>query len=97
MTMTDTAQSPDPSEIINIAHVTCGLVPLMQTHLGGTPPEIDVVEFRIRQGIETELWSSFGTGRDWRMTEIRKDLFTDVARFVRVEQDTLDPLGLLDF
>lgn len=92
--MNDASNSP---EIIDVAHVTCGLIPLMQTHLGGTPPEVGSVAFRIRQGIETELWSSFGTGRDWRLVEIAKDLFTDVARFVRVEQDTLDPLGLLDF
>jgi hypothetical protein len=87
----------DSTEIIDVAHVTCGLIPLMQTHLGGTPPEVETVAFRIRQGIETELWSSFGTGRDWRLVEITKDLFTDVASFVRVEQDSLDPLGLLDF
>jgi len=95
--MTDTRQSPDRPEIIDVAHVTCGLMPLMQTHLGGTSPEVESVEFRVRQGIEVELWNAFGTGRQWRLVEIRKDLFTDVARFVRVEQDELDPLGLLDF
>jgi hypothetical protein len=31
------------------------------------------------------------------MVEIRKELFHDVARFVRVEQNDLDPLGLMDF
>jgi hypothetical protein len=92
--MTDT---PDSPELIDVSHVTCGLIPLMQTHMGGAEPEVETIEFKIRQGIEAELWSSFGTGRDWRMVEIRKELFHDVARFVRVEQNDLDPLGLMDF
>ncbi|MFH1913048.1 MAG: hypothetical protein ABIK45_02075 [Pseudomonadota bacterium] len=95
--MTDSQQSPDKPEIIDVAHVTCGLMPLIQTYLGGTAPGAEAVEFRVRQGIETELWNTFGTGRQWRLSEIRNDLFTDVARFVPVEQDTLDPLGLLEF
>ncbi|WP_155931925.1 hypothetical protein [Pseudodesulfovibrio alkaliphilus] len=95
--MTESKQSSERPESIDVAHVTCGLVPLMQTHLGGTPPEVESVEFRVRQGIEVELWNAFGTGRQWRLVEIRNDLFTDVARFVRVEQDDLDPLGLLEF
>jgi len=84
-------------ELIDIKHVTCGLVPLMQTHLEGSEPNVDTVEFKIRQGIETELWSSFGTGGQWRLTEIKKDLFFDVACFVREEQSELDPLGLMEF
>ena len=84
-------------ELIDIKHVTCGLVPLMQTHLEGSEPDVDTVEFKIRQGIETELWSSFGTGGQWRLTEIKKDLFFDVACFVREEQNELDPLGLMEF
>jgi diketogulonate reductase-like aldo/keto reductase len=92
--MTDTADTP---EIIDVVHVSCGLIPLMQTHLGGTEPEVEVVEFKVHQGIETELWSSFGTGRDWVLVEIRKELFHDIAKFTRVEQNDLDPLGLLDF
>ena len=90
-------ETNDSTEIIDIQHVTCGLVPLMQTHLEGAEPEQDVVEFKIRQGIETELWNSFGTGRHWRLTEIRNDLFFDVARFERLEFDELDPLGLMEF
>lgn len=92
--MTENGESTD---IIDIQHVTCGLVPLMQTHLGGADPEQDVVEFKVRQGIETELWNSFGTGTDWRLTEIRNDLFFDVARFERQEISELDPLGLMEF
>ncbi|MBG0791224.1 MAG: hypothetical protein H0S80_12095 [Desulfovibrionaceae bacterium] len=83
--------------IIDVQHVTCGLVPLMQTHLGGTEPEVETVSFKVRQGIQTELWNSFGTGRDWRLTAIESDLFFDVVTFERVEQDELDPLGLMDF
>ena len=90
-------ETNDSTDIIDIQHVTCGLVPLMQTHLEGAEPEQDVVEFKIRQGIETELWNSFGTGRRWRLTEIRNDLFFDVARFERLEFDELDPLGLMEF
>jgi hypothetical protein len=85
------------TDIIDIQHVTCGLVPLMQTHLEGADPDQDVVEFKIRQGIQTELWNSFGTGRRWRLKEIRKDLFFDVARFERLEFSELDPLGLMEF
>lgn len=84
-------------EIIDVQHVTCGLVPLMQTHLEGSAPEVDTVSFKVRQGIQTELWNSFGTGSLWRLTEITSDLFFDVATFVRVEVSELDPLGLLEF
>lgn len=92
--MTETTDTP---EIIDVQHVTCGLVPLMQTHLEGSDPETETLEFKIRQGIETELWNSFGTGGLWRLTEIRNDLFFDVACFTREEQNELDPLGLMDF
>lgn len=92
--MTDTNQSP---ELIDIQHVTCGLVPLMQTHLEGSDPEVTDLRFKIRQGIETELWNSFGTGGNWILKEIRNELFYDVAVFERAELDELDPLGLLDF
>lgn len=95
--MTDSTTPTDASEPIDIQHVTCGLVPLMQTHLDGTEPDVEVVEFKIRQGIQTELWNSFGTGKDWRLTEIKKDLFFDIASFIRVETDELDPLGLMEF
>lgn len=84
-------------EIIDVQHVTCGLVPLMQTHLGGVEDDVDHVEFKIRQGIETELWNSFGTGGEWILQEIRNDLFFDIACFERREQNELDPLGLMDF
>lgn len=87
----------DDSNMIDVQHVTCGLVPLMSTHLGGTPPEVDTVSFKVRQGIETELWNSFGTGSEWRLTSIEQELFFDVVTFVRVEQNELDPLGLMDF
>ncbi|MEZ7196904.1 hypothetical protein [Pseudodesulfovibrio karagichevae] len=86
----------DP-ELIDVQHVTCGLVPLMQTHLEGSDPDVDTVSFKVRQGIQTELWNSFGTGSRWRLTEITSDLFFDVATFVRVEVSELDPLGLIDF
>ncbi len=96
--MTDTAKTTDSPEIIDIQHVTCGLVPLMETHLGGAIIEgVQALEFKIRQGIETELWNAFGTGGNWRLTEIKKDLFFDVACFTHVEQDELDPLGLMEF
>ncbi|CCH48658.1 hypothetical protein [Pseudodesulfovibrio piezophilus] len=84
-------------EIIDVQHVTCGLVPLMQTHLEGSEPHVDALEFKIRQGIETELWNSFGTGGLWRLIEIRKDLFFDIACFRREEENELDPLGLMEF
>jgi len=84
-------------ETIDVQHVTCGLVPLMQTHLEGSDPEVEVLNFQVRQGIHTELWNSFGTGGKWRLTEIKKDLFCDIACFVREDEDELDPLGLMDF
>lgn len=92
--MTDIQESP---ELIDIQHVVCGLVPLMQTHLEGSDPEVEVLQFKIRQGIETELWNSFGTGGTWILKEIRNDLFHDIAVFERAEIDELDPLGLMDF
>ena len=91
------SKTTESAEIIDIQHVTCGLVPLMETHLGGADPDTETLEFKIRQGIETELWNAFGTGGQWRLTEIRKDLFFDVACFTREEQDALDPLGLMEF
>ena len=87
----------DDADIIDIQHVTCGLVPLMQTHLEGSDPEVDTVSFKVRQGIQTELWNSFGTGSRWRLTSITEDLFFDRVTFVRLEQNELDPLGLMDF
>lgn len=90
-------ETNDPIEIIDVQHVTCGLVPLMQTHLEGSAESVKALNFRIRQGIETELWNSFGTGGRWRLTEIRNDLFHDVACFVKEEESKLDPLGLMDF
>jgi hypothetical protein len=87
----------EDDKIIDVQHVTCGLVPLMQTHLEGSEPEVDTVSFKVRQGIQTELWNSFGTGSQWRLQSIEEDLFFDVATFQRVEQNELDPLGLMDF
>jgi len=87
----------DNGNIIDVQHVTCGLIPLMSTHLGGAEPEVETVTFKVRQGIQTELWNSFGTGCEWRLRSIEKDLFFDIATFVRVEQNELDPLGLMDF
>ncbi|BDQ35128.1 hypothetical protein [Pseudodesulfovibrio portus] len=87
----------EDDNIIDVQHVTCGLVPLMQTHLEGAEPEVDTVSFKVRQGIRTELWNSFGTGSRWRLLSIEEDLFFDVATFQRVEQNELDPLGLMDF
>lgn len=84
-------------EIIDVQHVTCGLVPLMQTYLEGSDPDVEAVSFKVRQGIQTELWNSFGTGSRWRLTSITQDLFFDVATFVRVQVSELDPLGLADF
>ena len=84
-------------DVIDVQHITCGLVPLMQTHLEGSEESVQSVEFKVRQGIETELWNSFATGTHWHMVEIRKELFHDVARFERQEQNELDPLGLMEF
>ncbi|WP_319471939.1 hypothetical protein [uncultured Pseudodesulfovibrio sp.] len=95
--MPETSNSNTSTDIIDIQHVTCGLVPLMQTHLEGSEPEVDTVEFKVRQGIETELWNSFGTGTTWQLVEIRKDLFFDIAKFIRKEVSELDPLGLMEF
>lgn len=92
--MTDPTPTP---ELIDVQHVTCGLVPLMQTHLEGSEPEVTALEFKIRQGIETELWNAFGTGGQWILVDIRKDLFHDIASFEKVEISELDPLGLMDF
>lgn len=94
--MSDPNNSDSP-ELIDVSHVTCGLVPLMSTHLGGADPVTMKIEFKIRQGIETEMWNSFGSGGDWRLTEIRNDLFHDVACFTREETRELDPLGLMEF
>jgi len=87
----------DDKDIIDVQHVTCGLVPLMQTHLSGTESTVDTVKFKVRQGIETELWNSFGTGSEWLLNDISKDLFFDVYTFIRVELSELDPLGLMEF
>lgn len=87
----------DSPEMIDVQHVTCGLVPLMQTHLEGSDEGVDYMEFKIRQGIETELWNSFGTGGRWILKEIKNELFHDVACFAREEENKLDPLGLMEF
>lgn len=87
--------SQEKIERYDVKHVTCGLVPLMQTHLEGA--ESDIVELLIHKGIHTELWNAFGSGGEWQLFAIEEELFHDVARFHRVEQDKLDPLGLMDF
>ncbi|QGY38802.1 hypothetical protein GM415_01160 [Pseudodesulfovibrio cashew] len=87
----------DTPEVIDVQHVTCGLVPLIQTHLEGSEPEVDVLAFKVRQGIETELWNSFGTGGKWLLTDVRKELFYDLVTFHRREISELDPLGLMEF
>jgi hypothetical protein len=74
--------------------VTCGLVPAMLDCLNKA--DADEVRIKVRQGIRTELWNSFGSGGDWEIS-IEDDLFCDVVRFRRAERKTLDPLGLMDF
>ena len=88
-------QDKDTVEVIDLKETTCGLVPMMLTHL--TSAETDRVDIQIRQGIETELWNSFGTGGEWKLISIDKDLFFDIARFERIIRSELDPLGLMDF
>lgn len=78
----------------DLKEVTCGLVPAMLEKLNRT--DADEVRIKVRQGIRTELWNSFGSGGDWEIS-IEEELFNDVVIFHRRENTTLDPLGLMDF
>ncbi len=82
------------SKDIDLKHVTCGLVPAIMTELGRR--DEDEVHVLVRQGIQDELWNSFGSGGDWEI-EIQEDLFHDRIIFRRIEKKSLDPLNLMDF
>lgn len=70
-------------EPIDVRHVVCNLTPTLLAHLeiakgeGRTP-----VVFLIRQGIQTEMRSAFGTSEDWSL-EIAAQIGHDVLRFTR--------------
>lgn len=78
----------------DLREVTCGLVPAMLDKL--RTAEAEEVRIKVRQGIRTELWNSFGSGGEWEIT-IEEDLFCDVVIFRRNAEKRLDPLGLMDF
>ena len=60
--------------------IVCGLVPNMVAFLARS--DADVVEIAIRQGIDDEILSGFGTTDTWRMT-FHIQLDHTVCRFVR--------------
>lgn len=78
----------------DLKEVTCGLVPAMLKCLNES--NSDEVRIKVRQGIQTELWNSFGSGGEWEIT-IEEDLFCDVVIFRRAAGKALDPLGLMEF
>ncbi len=80
--------------IFDFSEVTCGLVPAILAELekAGT----GVVEFKIRQGIRTEIVNGFGTGGDWEFS-IAGDLACDVARFSKKVRDKGNRLDILSF
>lgn len=83
------------SQDIDLKHVTCGLVPAILTELAKHEEE-DEVHVLVRQGIQDELWNSFGSGGQWEI-DIREDLFHDRIIFRRIREQSLDPLNLMDF
>ncbi|WP_250645509.1 hypothetical protein [Salidesulfovibrio onnuriiensis] len=82
------------SQDIDLKNVTCGLVPAILAEL--SRHDEDEVHVLVRQGIQDELWNSFGSGGEWEI-EIQEDLFHDRIIFRRIRKQSLDPLNLMDF
>lgn len=84
----------DFRNVIDLKHVTCGLVPAIVAELDQRTE--DEVRVFVRQGIRDELWNSFGSGGEWEI-EMKDGMFHDEIVFRRVKSKELDPLNLMDF
>lgn len=82
------------SEIIDLSHVACGLVPALVERLK-TSTE-DQVVFRIRAGMNTEILSGFGSGGDWDLV-FRHGVGQDEVTFTRRAGGGDARLRLLDY
>ena len=89
-----TAAAKEP-EVVDLRHVTCGLVPTILGVLAQLRG--DQVDVLVRAGIETEIINGFGTGGDWGF-QFLPSFGHGLARFTRrpadprkrVRLDTLD-------
>ncbi|MEF2145470.1 MAG: hypothetical protein V3573_08495 [Desulfovibrionaceae bacterium] len=83
---------------IDVRHVVCNLMPTLLGHLDlAREQHQDTVEFLIRQGIQQEMRSAFGTVGVWRI-EIETHIGHDLLRFQRAgEERNLPDLNLLDY
>lgn len=80
--------------VFDFSEVTCGLVPAMLAEMDKA--EAEVIEFKIRQGIQTEILNGFGTGGEWEL-QLREGLGCDLARFTKKHQDQGGKLDILSF
>ena len=67
-------------DIHDLRRISCGLIPAMCQKLAEST--VGVVEFHIKQGMRTELMTSFGTDPDWKF-ELENHIGMDMARFTR--------------
>jgi len=83
-------------EVLDLRHISCGLVPAMLAHLARTESvEVDIL---VRPGIETEIVNGFGTSSDWELT-FKPSIGQAVAHFVRQrpKQGFVPRLDLVDY
>ncbi|SKA71747.1 hypothetical protein SAMN02745704_00200 [Paucidesulfovibrio gracilis DSM 16080] len=89
------SQEPTP---IDVRHVVCNLTPTILAHLDQADKEPGTrVIFQIRQGIQLEMGSAFGTLEGWTL-EMASQIGHDVLCFTRqkARRDVPD-LNLLDY
>lgn len=76
-------------EVIDIRHVSCGLIPQIALKLKQTLA--DELEFHIRTGLDHEMVSAFGSNSNWNLVLV-PDLFHCRAVFTRVVGKKVRPL-----
>ncbi|MGE4469320.1 MAG: hypothetical protein AB7D47_04220 [Desulfovibrio sp.] len=88
----------DSADPIDVRHVVCNLTPTILAHLDQASQEEGTrVTFLIRQGIQLEMRSAFGTLDGWSL-EMATQIGHDVLRFTRQPpQQDLPDLNLLDY
>lgn len=81
-------------KVVDLKHVTCGLVPAIVDHLSAYSG--DVIDFQIRSGIRHTIVSGFGTGGKWEM-EFKTALDHDILRMIRKEKKKKTELNIVSY
>lgn len=85
-------------EPIDVRHVVCNLVPTILAHLDlAKQHDTPQITFMVRQGIQMEMRSAFGTVGEWQL-EIGTLIGHDMLRFTRrPPKKDIPDLHLLDY